>query len=134
MRFIITADSNAETGAGEVAQDFNATNYPTILATDYGGGIRIGIVLMCRAPHLNFHRRVRFYKKDRFFGIDVMLDYFQMRDADHTQRRVIVAKKLEDEIPAIIAKRKLPEFRSEQFIADFSAWISSLPYRTHELA
>ena len=121
MRMVITSDSHFETGVGKLP--FKSTE--KILITDYGGGVHICIVLMCREPNLKFHRRVRFYKKTGLFGIDVILDYNQMKEASHLERCRIVAEKLLDEIPAIISKRKLPGFRSEEFIADFKTCISS---------
>ncbi len=125
MKLILTSDSNVETGVGDI--DFRTPQLEAIRQSDYGPGVRaIGIILMCRSPHLNFHRRIRFHKKDRFFGIDVMLDYYQMRDASHETRCRLVAQKLLDEIPAIITKRNFSEFDTKSFIRDFMFWIQSL--------
>jgi hypothetical protein len=111
---------------GEVAQYLNAARSERIRETDYGGGVHIGIVLMCRGPELAFHRRIRFNKKSGLFGIDVMLNHRQMKEASHSQRCAMAARALMHEIPPIIAKRNISGFQSETFIEDFKSWVASL--------
>jgi len=70
---------------------------------DYGSGLpQLGVVLMCRDPHFNFKRRVRFSKKDQTLYMDVMLHLPDMIPLSHDERRRV---RVQDRILRI----KLPE-------------------------
>jgi hypothetical protein len=84
MHFRITADSNQESGVGDVVTEMSGPTRQHFFPRDYGRGLlRLGVMLMCRAPHLNFKRRVRFFKKDQTLYMDLRLYLLDMIPPPH---------------------------------------------------
>lgn len=93
---------------------------------DYGSGVfGVTVTLMCRGLHTNFKQRIRFAKAEKKLYMDIMLDFIEMRDATDEQRKKIVATRLYNEVPEIVAKykKKIPDFDADRFNADLQQWI-----------
>ena len=124
MRFFITYDANSEANIDEVLNaldDFCFDEYFAEKGYD-DSGIKIAVVLMCRDPRLKFKQRIRFSKKENTLYMDIMLDLEQMKSADSGTRKKIVAEKLVNEIPQIVAKYKFKDFDLKRFSSDLSNW------------
>jgi hypothetical protein len=127
MHFQITSDANQESGVGEVVGELSGPTHKHFVPRDYGSGLpRIGIVLMCRDPALNFKRRVRFAKKDQTLFMDVMLHLPDMIPLRHDERRRVVIQRLVREIPEVLAKYEFRDFDQTRFESDLRAWFSSI--------
>jgi len=124
MRFRIVADYDGESKLDEVLDSFPGAVFEEFFAAKYynDSGIGIGVVLMCRHPSLKFKQRIRFYRKENCLYIDIMLDFDQIKQADSTARKKIVAEKLVTEIPQIIAKYKFKDFDLTRFASDLRGW------------
>lgn len=123
MKFFVTCDANIESGLDKI------TGEMTMQFDDYfrdrfynDSGIEMAVILMCRDPRWNFKQRIRFKKKDNCLYMDIMFDLPVMERADMDTRKKIVAGKMIDEIPQIIAKYKFRGFDLERFSADLRNW------------
>lgn len=127
MRFGITSDANEESGVGELVDLISGPTRRHFLSRDYGPGVlAVVVVLMCRNPDLNFHRRVRFSKKDRMFSMDVMLDLDEMKRALPEERKAAIFDRLLIELPAAMRKRSFADFDQELFDEDLNEWLAQL--------
>jgi hypothetical protein len=127
MHFRITADSNQESGVGDVVTDISGPTRQHFVPRDYGSGLpRIGVVLMCRDPHLDFKRRVRFSKKDQTLYMDVMLHLPDMIPLTHGERRRAIMQRLEQEIPEVLTKYAFRDFDQPRFESDLHDWFTSV--------
>lgn len=127
MRFFITGDSNREAKLDEILDalyDLGFQKYFAEKGYD-DSGIEIAVILMCRDPYLNFKQRIRFSKKENVLYMDIMLDFDQMKSADSETRKSIVAEKLVNEVPQIIAKYKFRDFDLKRFSLDLSNWFEN---------
>jgi hypothetical protein len=125
MDFIITCDANRESGIGEIVDEISGPTQDRFKKPDYGRGTpRLGVVLMCRDPALNFKRRVRFAKKRRTLLMDVMLSLSEMVYRSHQERRSVVTSKLEKEIPEVLRKYGFPQFDLLRFESDLHEWFA----------
>jgi hypothetical protein len=124
MRFFITCDANIESKLDEVLDPMNDLGFDEYFAERYydDSGINITVVLMCRDPYLNFKQRIRFSKNENKLYMDIMLDFNQMKYADSATRKRIVAEKLINEVPQIIAKYKFKDFDLKRFSSDLRGW------------
>ena len=127
MHFRITADSNQESGVGDVVTEMSGPTRQHFLPRDYGSGLpRLCVVLMCRDPHLDFKRRVRFSKKDQTLYMDVMLHLPDMIPVTHDERRRAIVQRLEQEIPEVLTKYEFPDFDQHRFESDLRDWFASV--------
>jgi len=128
MDLFITCDANWEARINKVLYALQDTGCQAFFAKrNYGDPINgIRIVLMCRYPYLKFKQRIRFYKKDGWLYLDLMLDINQFESIDQNERNKIVAKKFIDEVPAIIAKYKFKGFDLQRFTIDLSKFMKKL--------
>ena len=127
MRFVITSDANHESGVGEVVDELSGPTRQHFLPRDYGSGLpQLGVVLMCRDPHLNFKRRVRFSKKDQTLYMDVMLHLPDMIPLTHDERRSVIVQRLEQEIPDVLTKYEFPDFDQTRFESDLREWFTTV--------
>jgi hypothetical protein len=127
MHLRITADSNSESGVGEIACELSGPTRGHFVAKDYGVGLLgVVVVLMGRNPALNFKRRVRLSKKNKTLYMDIMLDLEDMKSASPEKRRRIIIHRLSREIPKIMLKYKMPEFARDQFFDDLRMWLDVL--------
>jgi len=123
MRFRVVSDSNVEAGLSEISDGFYEGGLRNYFSEKYDdSGLNLGVVLMCRDPELNFKQRISFSKKDNTLYIDIMLDFEQMSRADKHTRKRIVAEKLVNEVPQIIAKYKFKDFDLPRFSSDLRNW------------
>ena|SRR2546430_10123451 len=126
MHFRITCDANKESGVGEVVDELSGPTRKHFVPRDYGSGLpRLGVVLMCRDPALNFKRRVRFSKKDQTLYMDVMLHLPEMIPLPHEERRGIIIDRLEQEIPEILNKYDFDNFDRSRFNSDLHEWFTT---------
>lgn len=131
MHFRITSDANESSGVGEVVGDISGPTRWHFEPKDYGPGVSgIGVVLMCRDPYLKFKRRIRFVKKDKktpYFDktlyMDIMLDFPQMLELSHEQRKAVIIERLCNEIPTILRKYAFKEFDEPRFVDDLKNWL-----------
>lgn len=130
MRVIITCDIAQETNVDKVVSDIEDLGLRDYFQEkDYGAGLRsFGVVLMCRNPDLIFKRRIRHARKESAFYMDIMLDYRAMVAASHRGRQREIAKRLFDEVPAVLAKYKIVDFDRELFVSDLQSWIGNLDW------
>lgn len=124
MRFNILSDANWEAKIDHVQRVLDLWNffYHRNYGNDLSGGIVV--VLMCRDPEYKFKQRIRFSKKEQKLYMDIMLDYLNFVTASHAQRRQMVAKHLQTEIPLVIAKYKFKDFDLERFSTDLNHGVS----------
>jgi len=123
MKFFVTCDANIESGIDKVIYGMNKefdAYFGDRLYDD--SGIEMAVILMCRDPRWNFKQRIRFKKKDNCLYMDIMFDLPIMERADASTRKMIVAQKMTDEIPPIIAKYKFKDFDLMRFSADLRNW------------
>ena len=126
MRFVITADSNQESGVSDVLYELSGPTRQHFLPRDYGSGLpQLGVVLMCRDPHFNFKRRVRFSRKDQALYMDVMLHLPDMIPLTHDERRRVIVQRLLLEIPEVLTKYAFRDFDQPGFESDLRAWLST---------
>ena len=133
MFFRITSDANENSGVGKVVDEISGPTRKHF-ERDYGPGVNgIGVVLMCRDPWLKFKRRIRFVKKDKkmpYFDktlyMDIMLDFPQMRELSHEQRKAIILQRLGDEIPTILRKYAFKDFDEPRFVDDLKSWLKEI--------
>jgi len=126
MHFRITCGANKESGVGEVVDELSGPTRKHFVPRDYGSGLpRLGVVLMCRDPALNFNRRVRFSKKDQTLYMDVMLHLPEMIPLPHEERRGIIIDRLEQEIPEILNKYDFDNFDRSRFNSDLHEWFTT---------
>lgn len=130
MRVIVTYDIAKETNVDKVVSDIEDMGLRDhFQEKDYGAGLRaFGVVLMCRDPDLVFKRRIRHARKESAFYMDIMLDYQAMVAASHRGRQREIARRLFDEVPAVLLKYKIPDFDRDLFLSDFQGWISNLDW------
>jgi hypothetical protein len=127
MHFRITADTNQESGVGDVVTELSGPTRQHFVPRDYGSGLRrLCVVLMCRDPRLDFKRRVRFSKKDQTLYVDVMLHLPDMVPLTHGERRRAVMQRLEQEIPEVLTKYEFQDFDQPKFESDLRDWFISV--------
>lgn len=124
MDFRISADVHKDSKVDEVLYELELDEHFSNRYYD-DSGITIFIVLMCRAPYLNFKQRIRLSKTENCLYMDIMLDFEQMKDATPGERKSIVAEKLITEVPQIIAKYKFRDFDLGRFSADLKEWFEN---------
>lgn len=124
MRFRIVSDSNIEAGLSDVSDALSESGFRAHFAEQYydDSGISLGVVLMCRDPHLNFKQRIRFSKKENTLYMDLMLDLDVMSRANPVTRKRIVGEKIVNEVPQIVAKYKFKDFDLKRFSSDLRTW------------
>jgi len=124
MRVSVTGDSNEESGVSAVIYDLAGPIDNHFWSKDYGSGlVGVGVVLMCRDPHLNFKRRVRFDRKDRWVDLDIMLDLEEMKQLGHETRKAVIVARIVEEVPAVLRKYGIPEFDEPRFSDDLKLWL-----------
>ncbi len=120
MEFFITCDANWEAKIDKVLDAFHKTGYERFFEKrNYSSSLDgIVIVLMCRSTYLKFKQRIRFVRTDRKIYMDIMLNFDQLILVDQEARVKIVAEKVIEEVPLIIAKYKLKDFDLSKFKVD----------------
>lgn len=127
MHLRITGDANADSGILPIVLEISGSTRKHFLAQEYGAGLnRIGVILMCRNPNLNFKRRIQFAKKEKTLFMDVMLDLNKMRLLEHRARKKIILERLTEEIPAILRKYSFSDFEESRFVEDLKSWLKSI--------
>ena len=123
MRFIITCDANEESGVGEIVEEISGPTRKHFVAKDYGVGLHgLGVILMCRDPELNFKRRIRLSKKEKILYMDIMLNFDQMKQIEHKERKEIIVSRILTEVPTILQKYSISDFDKEYFVNDLKDW------------
>lgn len=121
MRLFITSDSHWESRVDRVLGELSGGFEEKFARKTYGRGVvEFGIVVMCRRPEVEFHRRRRYQAGPAIFGMDVFLPFEAMRDATMEERRRIFAQGMCDEIQMAFAERKtpIPDFDVHAFLLD----------------
>jgi len=127
MHFQITADTNKESGVGEVVDELTGPTRQQFISQNYGSGLpRLCVVLMCRDPELTFKRRVRFSKKEQTLYMDIMLHLPEMISLTHAERRRTIVQRLEQEIPEVLTKYAFQDFDQPRFERDVHDWFTSV--------
>jgi len=123
MKFGITYDANSEAGLDEVIFGLNAA-WERFFGDRFYDDSSTGLflVLMCRNPRWDFKQRIRYSKKESTLYIDIMIDLGLMSGSGLGTRRQIVAKKILNEVPEIIAKKKFKDFDLPRFTKDLREW------------
>jgi hypothetical protein len=123
MKFFVTCDANIESGIDKVIYGMNK-EFDAYFGNRFydDTGIEMAVILMCRDPRWNFKQRIRFKKKDNCLYIDIMFDLPVMEQTDAGTRKRIVAQKMTNEIPQIVAKYKFKDFDLTRFAADLRNW------------
>jgi hypothetical protein len=134
MRFGVSCDANIESGFDKVMFGMNKAFHVFFGDRFYDdSGIEMFVVLMCRDPRWNFKQRIRFEKKRNCLYMDLMFNLPTMERADMSMRKKIVAEKMIDEIPQIIAKYKFKGFDLMKFSADLRNWFEDHGWIDREL-
>ncbi|PYJ51171.1 MAG: hypothetical protein DME83_07865 [Verrucomicrobia bacterium] len=127
MHFRVTADTNQESGVGAVVDELSGPTRKHFVPRDYGSGLpRLCVVLICRDPHLDFEKRVRFSKKDQTLYMDVILHLPEMIPLTHDERRRVILQRLELEIPEVLTKYEFRDFDRARFESDMHDWFTSV--------
>lgn len=126
MQVRITSDANMDSGVGEIVDKISGPTEHYFLSKEYGTGLfGISVVLMCRDPHLNLRRRLRFAKKEKKLFMDVMFDFEEMRHTSCERRLDIVVKQLVLEIPVNIHRYSIRDFHLERFTDELKRWFET---------
>ena len=126
MRLIISGDINESSGLVKVITDLSGSTERRFLDKNYGAGIAsIVIILMCHEPSLVLKRRIRFTKKDKMLGFDMMLDFNEMKRLDHAARKQRVVELILADAPIILDKYSIPDFDKVRFMEDFTSWLKN---------
>jgi hypothetical protein len=125
MRVNILSDSNWEAKLDHAMRALALHDFfeNRSYGQDLSGGIIV--VLMCRDPDLKFKQRIRFSKKPQRLYMDIMLSLPEFISATHAQRRQILAARLTDDIPRIIAKYRFKKFDLPGFSNDLNSEVFS---------
>ncbi len=136
MRFFTTYDANSEANLDEILDALDDGGFDGFFAEKFydDSGIKITVVFMCRDPRWNFRQRIRFSKKENKLYLDIMLDLDQMKNSETEAKKRIVAEKMINEIPQIIAKYKFKDFDLLRFSADLREWFASYGWIEEEFA
>lgn len=122
MRLSIAADADWESRVERVLIELRRSKLEEVFTPrSYGRGVvDFGIVVMCRRPGVEFHRRRRYQAGPAHFGIDVFVPFEAMRDATTEGRRRILAEGVCRDIQTVFAERKtpIPEFEVHAFLED----------------
>ena len=131
MRLFISGDSWWEARLGPALGDLVDLKYRQYFEErDYGTGLSgITVIFMCHQPEYLFKRRLRFSRKDKVVSMDIMLDLAVMQPASPAERKREIAQRLFDEVPVVMSKYKIDDFKTEAFIGDFRAWIDGIGWR-----
>ena len=70
-------------------------------------------------------RRIRFTKKTKLLGFDIMLDYDEMKRLDQAARKQKVIELILAETLKILNKYAISDFDEQRFVEDFSSWLKS---------
>ena len=124
FRFSILSDTNWETKVDRGLSFFSDTARHFEIK-DYGADLDgIVLVMMCRSPELNFKQRKRYSKKEKFFYLDIMLDYKEMvRTKDELTKGKIMLDKINNELFPALGKYKFKDFDLLKFQKDFKAFV-----------
>ncbi|WP_234857019.1 hypothetical protein [Acinetobacter junii] len=124
FNFLITADSNIESGVGAATLVMTSNGfYKFIEKQNYGEGLKkIVVVFMCRDPEINFKQRIRYSKKEQTLYFDLMLDYNQFVVMTSEQRVSEMCAKLLEEMPFIVKKYKFINFNLDKLIDNLKSW------------
>lgn len=124
FRFNILADFNHETKVDKGLEYFRGIQKYFELKY-YGEDLKgIVLVMMCRSPHLEFKRRKRFSKKNRFFYLDIMLDYQQMIDSkDDLTRAMVVLNQINLELFPSLVKYKFKNLDLAEMQKDLESFV-----------
>ena len=127
MRFFTTYDANSEANLDEILHGLDNGGFDEYFAEKYydDSGIEMSVIFMCRDPRWNFKQRIRFSKKENRLYMDIMLDLDVMSHADPITRKRIVAEKIVNEVPQIIAKKKFKDFDLPRFTKDLREWFET---------
>ena len=127
MRVMITGDFATESGLGPIIVRWSGPTEHHFERTDYGCGLLgVGVVLMCRDPHLKFKRRVRLEKATRTLYLDVMLDLDRLQWTDEATRQRIVLQRLVEDLGELLRRRAVPNFDAARFVADLEGYLLQL--------
>jgi hypothetical protein len=107
MQLRITGDINQGSGVETFLYKVSSTTSQHFRGKDYGAGqIKVGIVLMCRDPHLNFKQRIRFAKKENTLYVDIMIDLNQMLKCTQEQRNSIISREIIRDVSSTLPREK----------------------------
>ncbi|MCX6848623.1 MAG: hypothetical protein NTY98_06860 [Verrucomicrobia bacterium] len=124
MKVSILSDSNWEAKldhalrALSLSERFESLNFGSSLSG-------VGIIMMCRSPELGFKQRIRMDRKERCLYMDIMLRLSDFVNATHAERRRFAAAALISEVPTVLARYKLSEFRSAEFLREFETAVQT---------
>ncbi|MDC4704647.1 hypothetical protein [Acinetobacter baumannii] len=124
FRFFLTADSNIETGVGKALISMTPKDFNRFIEKqEYGSSLKgVGVVFMCRSPHLEFKQRIRHSKKEQVLYMDIMLDYHDFVAMTHEQRITTLCEKLLEEMPPIVRKYKFNDFDLDKLVNNLKIW------------
>lgn len=131
MRFNILADSHWESNLDKVLNELSDFGFRRHFeALNYGAGLHgVTVVFMCQDPALNLRRRIRHAKKESKLYMDIMLDLPTMKVASSEELKRVVAQRLYDEVPEVLAGYKILDFNKGAFAADLREWIDGIGWR-----
>lgn len=128
MKISILGDYNWESKIDKILIDVSKSNYKSFFKEmHYGDGLaEIVIVCMCRDSELNFKQRIKFSKKNKMLGIDVMLDFNGIKNLSDEERKKSVIESIINTVSSIVFKYKIKDFNADKFIMDFQRIVNSV--------
>jgi hypothetical protein len=126
MRVTISGEIDGSFGLGEVVTDLSGPTKRNFQERHYGSGIEaLVIILVCHELSSSLKRRMRFTKKNKLLGFDIMLDYDEMKRLDQAARKQKVIGQILTEMPKILKKYAISDFDEQRFVEDFARWLKS---------
>jgi hypothetical protein len=93
------------------------------LEKQYGDGLRrVTAFLICLEPSPDLRQRIKYSKKEGVLYIDLMFDLYATREMDDATRMQLFAHKMIEEVPEVLSKYKIPDFKKDEFIKDLKDW------------
>ncbi|WP_395740561.1 hypothetical protein [Prosthecobacter sp.] len=122
MKVFVTSDSNWEAKLDHALKVLSLREH--FEGLDFGSSLSgLCIVMMCRDPELQFKQRIRMDRKTHDLYLDVMLPLPSFVNGTHAERRHMAAMALVSEVPAILKRYKLKDFRIADFVHEFETTV-----------
>lgn len=127
MKMFITSDADAQSGIGELVDTVSGPCWRHFQRFDFGDEVAgICVVLVCQPLSIGLKPRVSYSKKERQLYLDVMIDPAEVKRMPLSDFRHMLFDRITNNISTVLAKYRLKEFRSNDFIEALRSWFSEM--------